>query len=258
MDQKLTNTKISVIAFCSNKKNKVKSFIDNLSFVHEIIFIDNNSTDKTATTAKELGAIVMQQTTTDTAQQLGLAIDSAQNNWILVLDLNVKLSEELREEILFTITNPKTNNQAYFIEQNLFFLGKNLKYAELYNKKEFFFFDKSKVSYSKHSDNKSLINLSKKPVKLKNKIDYYILKNFDNYNHELSLLSKEKALALYNSNFKPNYYHFIIKPFLFFIKQYFIKLGFLDGKEGYILAYINSFAVLKSYLILWLLNNNME
>jgi glycosyltransferase involved in cell wall biosynthesis len=257
MSPKLTNTKISVIAFCFNEENKVNEFINDLSFAHEIIFIDNNSTDKTTIIAKDLGATVIQQTTTDTTQQLNLVIGSIQTNWILLLDLNVKLSTELKDEILFTISNSKTNT-PYLIKQNLFFLGKKLKYGELYNKKKFFLFNKKEQCYAEEFKNKSAINFFEKPIKLKNKIDYYLIKSFDDYNYELSLLSKEKALILYNANFMPNYYDFLIKPFSHFIKQYFIKLGFLDGKEGYILAYINSFAVLKSYLILWLLHNNME
>jgi glycosyltransferase involved in cell wall biosynthesis len=257
MSQKLTNTKISVIAFCFNEENKINDFITNLSFAQEIIFIDNNSTDKTTIIAKDLGATIIQQTTTNTTQQLNLAIKNTQNNWILLLDLNVKVSKELQDEILFTISNSKASN-PYLIKQNLFFFGKKLKYGKLYDEKRFFLFDKKKSSFVEQFENKFDINLFENSIKLKNKIDYYITKSFDDYNHELSLSSKEKALIMYNSNFKPNFYDFLIKPFLYFIKQYFIKLGFLDGKEGYILAYINSFAILKSYLILWLLKNDME
>lgn len=258
MHQKLTNTKISVIAFCFNEENKVNNFITSLSFAHEIIFIDNNSTDKTTILAKDLGATVIQQTITDKTQQLNLAIDKTQNNWVLLLDLNVKLSEELQDEISLIISNPKTNN-PYLIKQNLFFIEKKLKHGALYDEKKFLLFDKKNLSNSaEQSENKLTINYFDNPVKLKNKIDYHIIKSFDEYNYELSLLSKEKALILYNVNYKPNYYDFLMRPFFCFIKQYFIKLGFLDGKEGYILAYINSFAVLKSYLTLWLLYRNME
>lgn len=257
MSQKLTNTTISVIAFCFNEENKINDFINNLSFAQEIVFIDNNSTDKTTIIAKDLGATVIQQTTTNTTQQLSLAIENTQNNWVLLLDLNVKISKELQDEILFTISNSKINN-PYLIKPNLFFFGKKLKYGVLYDEKKFFLFDKKKSSLLNQSNDKLNINYFDNPVQLKNRLDYYIIKGFDDYNLELSLSSKEKALIMYNSNFKPNYYYFLIKPFLYFIKQYFIKLGFLDGKEGFILAYINTFAVLKSYLILWLLQNDME
>jgi glycosyltransferase involved in cell wall biosynthesis len=257
MSQKLTNTKISAIAFCFNEENKINDFITNLSFAQEIIFIDNKSTDKTIITAKDLGATVVQQTTSNTTQQLNQVLKNTQNDWILLLDLNVKISKELQDEILLTISNSKTNN-PYLIKQNLFFLGKKMKYGELYNPKKFFLFDKKKPFFTEQFDNKSTAHYFGKPIKLKNKIDYYVSKSFDDYNYELSMLSKEKAVVLHDSNYKPNYYDFLIKPFIYFIKQYFMKLGFLDGKEGYILAYINSFAVLKSNLILWLLYNKME
>ena len=249
--------KISVLTFCCNDENKMENFIKNVSFADEIIFIDNNSIDNTVAIANHFGATVIQQTDINITQQKNLAISNAQNNWILLVDLDASLSAELKDEILLKITSPKTNG-LYIIEQNIFFCVKKIKNGEFYNKKNMLLLDKEKPFYLNDSESTKAGISIVKTSKLKNKIDYHILKSFDEYNHELSLLSKEKALIMYRNKVKPSYYHFLMKPFFHFINQYFIKLGFLDGKEGFILAYINSFAVIKSYLMLWLLYNSME
>ena len=257
MPQNVVVPKISVLVFCFNEENNIKKLIENVSFADEIILIDDKSTDQTVSIAKELGATVIEQTTADKSQQYDLAINQAKNEWILLLNINEYLSPELKDEILIKISNPKSNN-LYYIKQTLFFFKKKIKHGEFNNKKRIFLFNKKKHSYSTDTEKETNANLSKSAHTLKNRIDSYAYKSFDEYNHQLSLLSKKEALELFDKNVKPNFYHFLMKPFFNFINQYFIKLGFLDGKEGYILAYINSFAVLKRYLILWLAYNKME
>lgn len=257
MSQNVMVPKISVLVFCFNDENNIKKLIENVSFAHEIILIDNNSTDKTAIIAKELGAVVIEQTIENKTQQLNLAINQAQNDWILLSDKNEYLSPELKDEILIKVSNPKSNS-LYHIKQTLFFFKKRIKHGEFSNLKRVFLFDKKRHSYKGDTDDKSSITLFGKSSILRNRIDSYAYKSFDEYNYQLSLQSKKEALELYDKNVKPNFYHFLMKPFFNFVNQYFIQLGFLDGKEGYILAYINSFAVLKRYLILWLSYNKME
>ncbi|MCV9926864.1 glycosyltransferase family 2 protein [Flavobacterium sp. LS1R49] len=257
MTRNVTVPKISILAFCFNEENNIKKLIENVSFAHEIILIDDNSTDQTVAIAKELGVTVIQQTITDKIQQQNIAIDQAQSDWILLLDINEYLTPELKDEILIKISEPKSH-EFYLIKQTLFFFKKRVKHGEFHHKKKIFLFDRKRHSYTGNPENKSLLAFFGKSNILKNRIDSFAYKNFDEYNHQLSLLSKEEALNLHNKNVKPNFYHFLMKPFFNFINQYFIKFGFLDGKEGYILAYINSFAVLKRYLILWLSYNKME
>ncbi|KIA95697.1 hypothetical protein OA93_18310 [Flavobacterium sp. KMS] len=257
MPQNVIVPKISILAFCFNEENNIKKLIENVSFAHEIIIIDNNSTDKTVAIAKELGATIIEQTTADKTLQHNLAINQAQNDWILLLDINEYISPELKDEILTKIANQKSN-ALYYIKQTLFFFKKKIKHGEFNNRKRVFLFDKKRHSFSGNEESNPSITLFGKSNILKNRIDSYAYKSFDEYNYQLSLLSKKEAQELYDKKVKPNFYHFLMKPFFCFINQYFIRLGFLDGKEGYILAYINSFAVLKRYLILWLTHNKME
>jgi glycosyltransferase involved in cell wall biosynthesis len=257
MSQNVIVPSISVLAFCLNEEKNITKFIDNVSFANEIILIDEKSTDKTVTIARQLGATVIEQTTTDKIQQQNLAIDQSKNDWILLINTNEYVSPELINEVLSTISNPE-KSELYYIKKTLFFFKKKIKHGEFNTQKRIFLFDKKRHSFSGDVESKSITTLFKKSYTLKNRIDSFAYKSFDEYNYQLSLLSKKEALQLYAKNLKPNFYHFLMKPFFCFTKQYFIQFGFLDGKEGYILAYINAFAVLKRYLILWLTYNKME
>lgn len=245
--------KISVISLSYNDEIYIKKHIDNLSFVQEIILIDNNSTDKTVAIAKESGITVIQQNDNSKADSIKLAIESAANNWILLLNSTDHISDKLREELTAEISKTKTDD-CYFSGQTLFFFGKTIKYGVFLNKKKLFLFDKTRHTYSIGFNGKPFT----RPTVLKNKIQSFSYRNFEDFNSRLNIIRKEEALVLFRKNKKPNIYHFFVKPFLIFINQYFFKLGFINGREGFILAYICAFSVLKRYFILWLLYRNMD
>lgn len=244
---------ISVISLSYNDEIYIKKHIDNLSFANEIILIDNNSTDKTVAIAEELGASVIHQKDTKRADIIKSAIESTTNNWLIVINTTDHLSEELINELTTEIDKPKTAT-SYFTGQTLFFFGKTIKYGVYLNKKKLLVFDKTRFSYSEDFNR----NPPKRLTFFKNKINSFSYKNFEDFNSRLNIIRKEEALVLFQNNKKPNIYHFFMKPFFLFINQYFLKLGFINGREGFILAYICSFSVLKRYFILWLLYRNMD
>jgi len=56
-----------------------------------------------------------------------------------------------------------------------------------------------------------------------------------------------KALELFNKGEKPNAFHFIFRPFYKFIANYVLRLGFLDGKEGFQICYLSAYGVYFRY-----------
>jgi hypothetical protein len=91
-----------------------------------------------------------------------------------------------------------------------------------------------------------------------NKSDHYSYKTFDAYNEKLTRYSKLQAEMLYRKNVRPKFYHFTLRPAWRLFHQYVIKLGFLDGREGFILAYLSAFGVFKRYLFLWTMYRKID
>jgi hypothetical protein len=90
-------------------------------------------------------------------------------------------------------------------------------------------------------------------AKLKSRLPHHTYKSFDDYTGKLHRYSALQARMLYDKGEKPNLFHFLFRPCYRFWHQYILRLGILDGKEGFILAYINAFSVFKRYVNLWLL-----
>lgn len=248
--------KITALAITYNEEENVKRYVDSLAFADEIIFIDSQSTDNTVKIATDLGVKVIQRKFDDFSNQRNYAIEQAANDWIIFFDLDEVMTPALEKEIKKKI-NSKSEKVAYFVKRNFFFLGKRMKYGGWQNDRAIRLFNKHYCCYNGNLVHE-VIKTQGKTGKLKSSVNHYSYKNFDNYNDKLNLYSKLQAENLYLKKVKPNLYHFFIRPGYRFLWQYLFRLGFLDGKEGFILAYVHSFSVFKRYLQLWMMHRKIE
>lgn len=256
MSQNIITPKITVLAITFNEEINVKRYVENLSFADEIIFVDSQSADKTAILALEMGVKVIERKFTNFSEQRNFAISLAKNDWIVFFDLDEILTPSLETEIKKVITNSE-GNVAFFVKRNFFFMDKHIHFGGWQTDKAIRIFNKKHCTYNGNLVHESIKTNGKIGI-LKNKLNHYSYKNFDNYNNKLNLYSKLQAENLYLKKLKPNAYHFLFRPLYRFLWQYFFRLGILDGKEGFILAYVHSFSVFKRYLQLWMMYRKIE
>jgi glycosyltransferase involved in cell wall biosynthesis len=256
MSENNRSQKITALAITFNEEENVKRYIESLSFADEIIFIDSYSTDNTVAIAKELGATVIQKKFEDFSSQRNFAIQQSNTDWIMFFDLDEIVTPELEREILQVIAE-QNQYVGFFVKRNYYFLGKLIKYGGWQNDKVIRIFNKNFCQYNGNLVHEVIVT-NGKVSQLKNNVNHYSYKDFDNYNNKLNHYSKLQAESLYQRNLRPKAYHFFIRPTYRFFWQYIYRLGILDGKEGYILAYVHAFSVFKRYLQLWMRYRKIE
>lgn len=256
MSENIIPQKITALAITFNEEINVKRYVESLSFVDEIIFIDSQSTDKTVSIAVEMGVKVIEREFVDFSDQRNFAISQAKNDWIVFFDLDEIPTPTLETEIKQVLAS-KTDSIAFQVKRNFFFMNKHIRFGGWKNDKAIRFFNKNYCQYNGNLVHES-IKANGKISLLQNRVNHYSYKNFDNYNNKLNLYSKLQAQNLYSKKLKLTFYHLLFRPLYRFFWQYFFRLGILDGKEGFILAYIHSFSVFKRYLQLWMLYRKIE
>ncbi|HSD13763.1 MAG TPA: glycosyltransferase family 2 protein [Flavobacterium sp.] len=248
--------KITALAITLNEEENVKQYVESLSFADEIIFVDSNSTDKTVDIAKSLGVTVIQRDFDDFSNQRNFAISQAKNDWIVFFDLDEIVTPKLENEII-SATSSESDYVAYYAKRNFHFMGKHIKYGGWQSDKAIRVFNKNHCQYNGNLVHEAVAANGKVGL-LKERVNHFSYKSLDNYNNKLNLYSKLQAETLYLKNKKPNAYHFFIRPKYRFVWQYFYRLGILDGKEGFVLAYVHAFSVFKRYLQLWMMYRKLE
>lgn len=242
---------ISALAITYNEASNIERYIKSLSFADEIIIVDSFSTDETEAIAKKHNVTFVQREFDNFSSQKNYALSLANHDWIVFFDLDEIISEDLAEEIQTKIAS-NSEIVAYKVKRNFHFMGKRIKYSGFQNDTVVRIFKKANAKYNGKAVHETL-EVDGKVETLKNRSDHFSYKGFDAYNQKLTDYSSFQAQMLFDKNVRPNLYHFLFRPWYRFFHQYVIKLGFLDGKEGFILAYCSGFAVYKRYIKLWTL-----
>lgn len=253
----LDNThKISALAITLNEGEVIEKFIKSLSFADEIIIVDSFSTDNTKELATAFPKVrFIEREFRNFSDQKNFAISQATNDWIVFFDPDEEITHEIKEEIHSFLKDPRAI--AYAIKRELYFMGKRIKYSGFQTDWVIRLFHKKHCLYNGDLVHET-IEARGATERFRSRLPHHTYKSFDDYTSKLHRYSKLKAQMMFQQKKRPTLWQFLWRPFYRFWHQYLIRLGILDGKEGFILAYINAFAVFKRYVNLWLLYRNIN
>ena len=248
-------TKISAIIPTLNEEIHIADAIKSLSFADEIIVIDSFSEDKTIEIAEKLNVKIIKREFDDFSSQKNFAIKQASHNWIYILDADERVTKEVKGEIVSAVKDPK-GFVGFYLRRTFYFSGKKVNYSGFQRDKVIRLFLKEHCKYSGLVHEKIISN--GKIGFFKNKIDHFSYRNYDHYISKLNHYATIRAKELHDNGEKVNIYHVMVKPGARFFIHYFIRLGFLDGFTGFLVAKTQAYGVLTRYIKLWLLNSKLE
>ncbi len=211
----------------------------------EIVIVDSYSQDNTVDIAKSFGAKVYTEKWKGFGPQKNSVIDKCTGDWILLIDADEVISHELAEKIKLII-NRQNQYSVYKINRCCVCFGKLLKHGGWSNQ------------YAVRLWRRGLVTLDDKPVhegfitdgkaeKIKEIIYHHTYLTIQDYINRVSKYSSLGAGMYYAKRKKTGKVKIILGPLFAFINMYFFRLGFLDGLEGFVIAYATSFANMVKY-----------
>jgi len=234
---------LTALVITYNEEQNIKTVLDHLAFADEIIVVDSFSTDKTFEIASDFkNTKVVQRVFDNFASQRNYALSLASNSWILFVDADERLTEELEKEITFII-NQENSADAYFIRRNFMFQNSRLRFSGWQTDKIIRLFKKESAIYNHEKIVHEKLIVNGKIGKLKNKLIHYSYSDFEDYKQKMIFYGKLKAKEEFIKNTKPNIFHFYVRPVYQFLNQYLLRFGILDGKKGIIICYLNALSV---------------
>jgi glycosyltransferase involved in cell wall biosynthesis len=245
------NKQISAVILTKNEEKNIKDCLTSVKWVDELIIVDDFSTDKTLEIVKRFNTTVYQRELNfDFSAQRNFVLSKINTDWVLFIDADERISEELKNEIIGKISFPNLLD-AYSIKRLDMMWGKVIKHGEQGNVRFVRLF-KSKVGkfFNKvHED----IKINGKVGRLNNPIIHYPHQSIREFLEKLNLYSDIRSDELREKRVKTNWFLILCYTLGKFFKNYFVKLGILDGIRGLILAVLMSLHSFLSRGKLWLL-----
>lgn len=234
---------LTALVITYNEEQNIRTVLDHLAFADEIIVIDSFSSDKTFEIASSIQNVkVVQRKFDNFASQRNFALNLATNSWILFMDADERLTSKLLDEIIFVI-NQKDSATAYFMYRTFMFKGKKLRFSGWQTDKIIRLFRKENAFYNHEKIVHEKLIVKGEVSKLKNKLTHYSYSSYEDYKKKMILYGQLKVQEELQKKTNPNFFHFYIRPAYQFLNQYIVRLGFLDGKKGIIICYLNALSV---------------
>ncbi|MFT5765244.1 MAG: glycosyltransferase involved in cell wall biosynthesis [Saprospiraceae bacterium] len=214
--------------------------------------MDSNSTDKTRMIAKKLGAKVVETKWRGYAATKNFGNRIALNDWILSIDTDEILSEELIESIKALDLDEQ---KVYALDRLTNFCGQWIKHSGWYPEWKVRLFHRSHSKWEGKFVHERLVHRNRVSVqKVKGKLLHYSYKTLEDHRERIENYARLSALEMQSEGKQSSFIKLWISPAFRFIKTFFLKMGFLDGKNGWVISVRNASLVHLKYRILRDLN----
>lgn len=252
----LCNMDISVVIIARNEAHIIANTLQTLKPVtNDIVVVDSGSTDETVNICKQFNATVIETDWGGYGVNKNKGVPLARYDWILSLDADEAIDEELQK----TLTElPLTNdNEVFDIRFKNFFCNKLIRFGEWGFDKHIRLFNRKKVHWDNAAVHERLVFPEgiKKTV-LKGYVLHYTVFDEQKYFDKMTGYARINARKYFDAGKKPNFFKQYFSPVFSFLQHYIFQLGFLDGREGFIIAKTTARYTFLKYIYLKEMNKN--
>jgi glycosyltransferase involved in cell wall biosynthesis len=238
---------VTVVIAARNEAANIAECIESVSWAQEVIVVENDSTDDTVEQARAAGATVFANPFVTIGQQRNEAISRAKTDWIFVVDADERGSPQLREEIRSLVE--RAPKDAYRVPRRNFFLGTEINHGGWERDRPIRLF-KSVLRYDASRVHEHVV-VNGEIGELTNSLTHEPYTSIDSYLEKLGRYSKWWAEDRFDRGKTTTPFSALVRSRLRFASMYLVKLGFLDGEAGFMLAMLASTSVMMKYSRLW-------
>lgn len=237
---------ISVVIITLNEQRNIERCLKSLQGITEdIVVVDSFSTDETPRICEKYKVNFVQTEWKGYSETKNYANSLAKNDWILSLDADEALSDELRQSLTDVLL--QKDIKAYRINRLTNYCGRWIKHGAWYPDYKVRIFNRKKSEWQGHiHENLSNIDENNLDV-LDGDCFHYSYYTVEEHLKQTEKFSKMSAENLFRYKKKVPFLKIIFGPTFRFIRDYIFKLGILDGKAGFSVAKISAKAVRLKY-----------
>lgn len=242
--------KLSAVIITFNEERNIERCITSLLPVaDEIIVVDSYSKDKTEEICKRLNVTFIQHPFEGHIQQKNVALDSSNNDLVLSLDADEALTDELAQSILKVKENAVF--KGYQFNRLTNYCGHWVKHCGWYPDAKIRLVDRRFARWSGTNPHDHLDLQNNLPHgHLNGDLLHYSYNSIEDHYKQIEYFGAIAAKELYAKGGKSNWLIILTKVVAQFIKSFFIKLGFLDGKTGITISRLSAYATYRKYKLL--------
>lgn len=232
---RISRAKLSVYIIAYNEADKIADAVQSVVWADEVLVLDSNSSDDTVKIAEKMGATVKQIPFTTFGKLRNDAISACAHEWVFSLDADERCTPDAQAEIQSILKNP--NADAYYVPRRNWFMGRWIKHCGWYpDYRQPQLFRKSAIKFDDAAEVHEGYEVTGKTGYFNASIIQIPFQNLDQLIHKMQRYSTLGAHKLERNGKPVSMRTALIHGLWAFFRIYVLKLGFLDGWAGFVLA----------------------
>lgn len=229
--------RISVAVITRDEADDIRDCLASVAWADEVVVVDQASADGTADLARALGArVIVAPDWPGFGRQKNVAVDACTGDWILSLDADERISAELAQEIRAAVA--RDGCDAYRIPRRSSYCGRFIEHSGWTPDHVTRLFRRGTARFSDDRVHERLLTRGAVGV-LHNPLLHYSFRTMDDVLDKMNRYSTASAQALHERGRAPGLLSALAHGLAAFVRTYFLRLGFLDGRRGFLLAVSN-------------------
>jgi len=239
--------KLSVAIITLNEERDIGRCLESVQDIaDEIVVVDSFSTDKTEEICLKYGARFIQHPFEGYIEQKNFALSQTSFKYVLSLDADEALSEELKASILQVKLN--FDADGYTMNRLTNYIGTWIHHCGWYPDTKLRLFNRDKGKWGGiNPHDKYLFEKETQTKKLKGDLLHYSYHSLQDHYKQIEHFTNISSKAYFEKGKKAPLLKIIFSPLVRFIRDYFFLLGFLDGKAGLRICYLSAGVTYKKY-----------
>lgn len=246
--------RISVVIATKDEERNIKDCLESVKWADEIVVVDDGSKDRTVEICREYTSnIIPNDSKGDFHVNKNLGIERSSGDWILSIDADERITQELSREIKDVIG--KSAKLGYYISRKNYFMGRWIRGGGWFPDYIIRLFRKGATRWPLIAEDFHGIPNIKEKAKtgyLKNAMLHYTYSSFTQYLEKFNIYTSALAKQEYIRGKKMNFLVcFLLRPCFVFFRKYFFLRGYIDCFRGFFISVSSALTIFMTYAKLW-------
>ncbi|WP_447882935.1 glycosyltransferase family 2 protein [Serratia fonticola] len=247
---------LSVVIIAKNEAELLSECLQSVAWADEIIVLDSGSSDGSVALAESLGAKVFTHTDWQGfGKQRQKAQSYATQDYVLMIDADERVTPELRHSIEQVLANAD-DSVVYSLGRRNLFLGRFMRHSGWYPDRVNRLYANQRYRYNDDLVHESLNTGGAKVVPLQGDLLHLTCRDFFAFQRKQLHYAEQWAIQRHQAGKRCGYLSILTHTLGAFCKTWLLRAGFLDGKQGLLLAVVNAQYTFNKYAALWALGRN--
>jgi len=223
-----------------NEEGRIAEAIASLSCCDEVLVVDSGSTDRTRAIARSLSARVIEREWSGYSSQKNFAAGQAQNDWILSVDADERLSVELADDIMrWKRSNDAPAHIAWSMPRRVFYLGRWINHSGWYPDRKIRLYDRRYCHWEGDFVHE-WVRVNGEIGRFRGDLLHFPYRDWADHEKRIDRYTELAAQAARSKGRRGNPLKLLLGPPVTFIKSFILRAGFLDGWRGLAIAYMGA------------------